>query len=180
MAIHFAILGLLSWKPSSGYELKKVFEASPYLYWSGNNNQIYKSLLELQKQELITYETIHQDGAPSKKIYSVTKKGMAELKNWLLTNTEAPEFKKPFLIQLAWSDILSKEELDILLTNYEKEIERQLRLQKEKYDREKDWPNRSARETFLWNMVSVNLMSTYQSELDWVRKVRHQLSRMEE
>ena len=180
MTIHFAILGLLSWKPSSGYELKKVFEDSPYLYWSGNNNQIYKSLLELQKQELISYETIHQDGAPSKKIYSVTKKGMSELKNLILSNTEAPEFKKPFLIQLAWSDMLSKEELSSLLTNYEKEIELKLRLQKEKYDREKDWPNRSARETFLWNMISVNLMSTFQSELDWVRKVRHQLSRIEE
>ena len=180
MTIQHAILGLLSWKPSSGYELKKVFEASPYLYWSGNNNQIYKSLLELQKQELITYKTIHQDGAPSKKIYSVTNKGMSELKNWILLDSEAPEFKKPFLIQLAWSDMLSKEELISLLTNYEKAIELQLRLQKEKYDREKDWPNRSARETFLWNMVSVNLMTTYQSELDWVRKVRHQLSRMEE
>jgi PadR family transcriptional regulator, regulatory protein AphA len=180
MAIQYAILGLLSWKPSSGYDLKKVFEASPYLYWSGNNNQIYKALLQLQKDGLISYETIHQDGAPSKKIYSLTKKGTAELKQWIMTTAEAPEFKKPFLIQLAWSNMLNKDELITLLTNYEDEIESQLTLQKQKYDREKDWPNRSARETFLWNMVSVNLMSTYQSELDWVRKVRHQLDRIEE
>lgn len=180
MTIHYAILGLLSWKPSSGYELKKIFEDSPYLYWSGNNNQIYKSLLQLQKDELITYETIHQDGAPSKKIYSLTKKGMAEFKNWIMTTSIAPEFKKPFLIQLAWSDMLSKSELSELLINYEKEIETQLNLQKEKYDHEKDWPNRSARETFLWNMISVNLMTTFQSELDWVRKVRQQLSRIKE
>jgi len=46
MTIQFAVLGLLSGKPSSGYELKKVFEDSPYLYWSGNNNKIYKSLLD--------------------------------------------------------------------------------------------------------------------------------------
>ena len=180
MSIQFAILGLLSWKPSSGYELKKIFEESPYLYWSGNNNQIYKSLLELQKEDLINFKTIHQDGAPSKKIYSVTKKGMSVLKTWILTNKEAPEFKKPFLIQFAWADMLNREELETMLTNYEKEIESKLRYQKDMYDREKDWPNRSARETFLWNMISVNLMSTYQSELDWIRKVRHQLSRMEE
>ena len=180
MAIQYAILGLLSWKPSSGYELKKVFEDSPYLYWSGNNNQIYKSLLQLQKEGLITYETIHQDGAPSKKIYSVTKKGMAELKEWIATASAAPEFKKPFLIQLAWADMMSKDELSALLTKYEKEIEAQLIHQKEKSDREKDWPNRSLRETFLWNMISVNLMSTYQSELTWVRKVRQQLLRIEE
>lgn len=180
MTIQYAILGLLSWKPSSGYELKKVFEDSPYLYWSGNNNQIYKTLLQLQKGGMITYETIHQDGSPSKKIYSVTKKGMEELKEWIMSSSAIPEFKKPFLIQLAWSDMLNKEELSKLLTKYEKEIEAQLTLQKEKYDCQKDWPNRSPRETFLWNMISVNLMSTFQSELTWVRKVRQQLLRIEE
>ena len=180
MTIQSAILGLLSWKPSSGYELKKIFEDSPYLYWSGNNNQIYKSLLELQKDGMITYETIHQDGSPSKKIYSVTQKGMEELKEWITSASAVPEFKKPFLIQLAWADMLSKDELSELLTRYEKEIETQLTHQKEKFDRQKDWPNRSPRETFLWNMISVNLMSTFQSELNWVRKVRQQLLRIEE
>lgn len=180
MTIYYAILGLLSWKPSSGYELKKIFGDSPHLYWSGNNNQIYKSLLQLQKDGLITFETIHQDGAPSKKIYSVTGKGMEELKNWIMTASAVPEFKKPFLIQLAWADILGRDELARLLTKYEKDVETQLILQKEKYDREKDWPNRSPRETFLWNMISVNLMSTFQSELAWVRKVRQQLMRIEE
>lgn len=180
MTIQSAILGLLSWKPSSGYELKKVFEDSPYLYWSGNNNQIYKSLLELQKDGMITYETVHQDGSPSKKIYSVTEKGMAELKEWIVAGSAVPEFKKPFLIQLAWADMLNKDELSALLIRYEKELETQLILQKEKSDRQKDWPNRSPRETFLWNMISVNLMSTYQSELNWVRKIRQQMSRLEE
>lgn len=180
MTIQYAILGLLSWRPSSGYQLKKVFEDSPYLYWSGNNNQIYKSLLQLQKDGMISYETVHQDGAPSKKVYSITKRGMEELKGWITEASAIPEFKKPFLIQLAWADMLSKEELSGLLEKYEKDIETQLILQKEMYDREKDWPNRSSRETFLWNMISVNLMSTFQSELTWVRKVRQQLLRIEE
>jgi PadR family transcriptional regulator, regulatory protein AphA len=180
MAIQYAILGLLSWKPSSGYELKKVFEDSPYLYWSGNNNQIYKSLLQLQKDGLIDHKTVHQDGAPSKKIYSITERGKAELKNWVIAAEANPEFKKPFLIQMAWADMLNKEELSELFIKYEKEIETELIHQKDKYDREKDWPNRSQRETFLWNMISVNLMSTYQSELAWIRKVRQQLARIEE
>ncbi len=180
MTIQSAILGLLSWKPSSGYELKKVFEDSPYLYWSGNNNQIYKSLLQLQKDGMITYETIHQDGSPSKKIYSVTEKGMAELKDWIVTGSAVPEFKKPFLIQLAWADMLDKDELSALLIKYEKELETQLILHKEKSDRQKDWPNRSPRESFLWNMISANLMSTFQNELNWVRKIRQQMSRFEE
>ena len=42
MTIKYAILGLLSWKPFSGYDLKKIFVDSASLYWSGNNNQIYR------------------------------------------------------------------------------------------------------------------------------------------
>ena len=43
MSIHHAILGLLSWKPHTGYDLKKVFEDSAFMHWSGNNNQIYRA-----------------------------------------------------------------------------------------------------------------------------------------
>ena len=45
MSIEYAILGLLSWKPFSGYDLKKIIAESEVYYWSGNNNQIYNSLV---------------------------------------------------------------------------------------------------------------------------------------
>ena len=45
MAIEYAILGLLSWRPFSGYELRKFFSESVALYWSGNNNQVYPTLV---------------------------------------------------------------------------------------------------------------------------------------
>ena len=76
------------------------------------------------------------------------KKGAAELKGWIIDASAVPEFKKPFLIQMAWADMLSKDELSALFTKYEKEIETQLTHQKEMYDRQKDWPNRSQKETF--------------------------------
>ncbi len=179
MDISYAMLGILSWKPSTGYELKKIFEESTFMPWSGNNNQIYKNLQSLHESGLITSETVHQDGIPSKKIYTITKKGMDHLKIWLSTAPVAPTFKKPFLVQLAWSDMLTKEELEDLLTKYEKEVENQLVIQKDKYDRENDWPNRNTKETFIWNMIAVNLMSSLQCELDWVQKLKRQLSRFE-
>ena len=71
----FTILGLLSWKPSSGYDLKRIISDSDIFYWSGNNNQIYKSLLELQKEGLVTHQVQLQESLPAKKIYSITEKG---------------------------------------------------------------------------------------------------------
>ncbi len=51
MQIDYAILGLLSWKPLTGYDVKRVMQDSPFLYWSGNNNQIYKALTKLRTKQ---------------------------------------------------------------------------------------------------------------------------------
>ena len=75
MNLRDTILGLLSWKPASGYDLKRIISESDIFYWSGNNNQIYKSLLELQKEGLVSYQVQLQDSLPAKKIYSITAQG---------------------------------------------------------------------------------------------------------
>lgn len=172
MSIKYAILGLLSSKPSTGYEMKKVFEESLVMYWSGNNNQIYKSLIQLLDEGLVTSEVLHQETSPSKKVYTITTNGLVELKKWVLSPPEAPEFKKTFLVQLAWADQLNNEELNELLLKYENEIKIQLLLHQEKNRRGLYSPNRNPRETFLWNMISDNLISSLKGELDWIQKVR--------
>ncbi len=175
MSIQLAILGILSWKPSTGYELKKIFEDSSFMYWSGNNNQIYKALTNLEDEGFVTNKVIHQENSPSKKIYTITDEGLKELKNWLLSSPEAPEIKKTFLVQFAWSDMLSNEKLAELLSKYENEIKLQLIMQKEKYRRSLHSPNRSTRESLIWEMISDNIISTYKNELSWVHETRQKL-----
>lgn len=175
MSIQAAILGILSWRPSTGYELKKIFEDSTFMYWSGNNNQIYKALIGLENEELVTCEVVHQDGSPSKKIYTITEEGLEELKKWLISSSEAPEIKKAFLVQFAWSDMLRDEELNEMLTNYENEIKLQQMMQKEKYRRGLYSPNRNAREGIVWQSISENIISTYDNELNWVSETRQKL-----
>lgn len=145
------------------------------MYWSGNNNQIYKALLNLENEDLVTSEVVHQDNSPSKKIYTITEEGLKELKNWLVSSPEAPEIKKTFLVQLAWSDMLSNQELSDVLSKYENEIKLQLIMQKEKYRRALHSPNRSTRESLIWEMISENIISTYNNELNWVRETRKKL-----
>ncbi len=175
MSISFAILGILSWKPSTGYELKKIFEESSFMYWSGNNNQIYKALLQMQDDGLVTSEVIHQDNSPSKKVYRITEDGLDELKEWVLSSSEAPKFKKTFLIQLAWSDLLNNQELNELLSGYEYTVKVQLLMHQEKSSQSLNSPNRNNRETFLWDMISQNLIASYKAELDWIKQVRQKL-----
>ncbi|MFC4597871.1 PadR family transcriptional regulator [Cohnella hongkongensis] len=179
MSIKYAILGILSWKSATGYELKKMFEDSSFLYWSGNNNQIYKALIELQQEGLVVSEVIHQTSSPSKKVYTATGHGVTALKEWVMSQPEAPELKKPFLVQLAWSDLLSGQELQELLAKYESEVEAQLAMHREKRKRALHSPNRSARESWIWEMISENVLSTCRNELNWIRETRRKLTETE-
>jgi PadR family transcriptional regulator, regulatory protein AphA len=122
MELRFTILGLLSWKPASGYDLKRIIADSEVFYWSGNNNQIYKALLELEKDGLVTHQVQVQESLPAKKIYSVTAAGQTVLIESLRLPPQVPEFQKGFLLQLAWTESLPDEEILALLEKYEEEI----------------------------------------------------------
>ena len=172
MSIKYAILGILSCNPLTGYDSKKIIQDSPFMHWSGNNNQIYKSLVELLNEGFVTSEVRYQEGAPSKKIYTITEEGLAGLKEWVLLPPEPPEFKKAFLVQLAWADRLNTDELNNLLSQYEYEIKMQLVLQQAIRRRGSFSPGRTPREKILWEMIHQNIVSSHENELEWVNRLR--------
>ena len=147
--IRYAILGLLSWQPLSGYDLKKIISGSQVFYWSGNNNQIYTALIRLHEAGLVTRQVQQQESLPAKKIYSITQQGRAELRNWVLSTMELPELRSTFLIQLASADALTAGELDALIGRYEAEIELQLRMQRESSGPPFSVTNLTPREAYL-------------------------------
>ncbi len=175
MSIKLAILGILSWKPATGYDMKKIIEESTFMHWSGNNNQIYKSLVQLLDDGFVTSEVLHRESAPSKKIYTITEAGLAELKHWVNSAPDLPEYKKSFLTQLAWADQLSPTELDELLASYENEISMHVLLLQEKKRRGIPAPDRTARERYLWEMIHENILTSYKHEWQWVQTVRQEL-----
>jgi PadR family transcriptional regulator, regulatory protein AphA len=176
MDIKYAILGFLSWKPFSGYDLKKMVADSPGFYWSGNNNQIYTTLVQLHKDGLVTSEVQHQERYPSRKVYSITDEGRSELRKWVISSPECPQLKKSFLVQLAWADQLNPKELDSLLEKYEYEVNMQLLMLREQFRRGSNInPARSPREEYLWKMIAENHIRSYETELDWVRRLRQEV-----
>jgi PadR family transcriptional regulator AphA len=179
MTIRNAILGLLSWKPCSGYDLKKMFASSASLYWSGNNNQIYTTLLQLQKQGLVTSTTQTQPSLPAKKVYTLTPQGAAELREWVLSMPQPPELHHLFLVQLAWADQLTPAELDALLQAYAAEVHLQALMQREEARRREAAPSRTPREAYLGHMIMENIVSFYENELRWVEQVRAGLNQFE-
>jgi len=184
MDLRSTILAILSWKPLSGYDLKGIICDSEIYYWSGNNNQIYKNLIELQNEGLVIHEVQLQEGKPARKIYTLTDAGIAELKRSLLAEPELPEVRKGFLIQLAWSGSLSDGELLALLDKYLDELSIRLRMLKYQADTKGVHPKGNRREAYLWQRIHENLVLACQAELDWANQtkldiVEHKFPEME-
>ncbi len=183
MSINYAILGILSYKSMTGYDIKKVIQSSTFMYWSGNNNQIYKSLTELLNKGLVTNVVKHQESSPTKKIYTITSEGMATLKEWVLSPSEPNEIKKPFLIHLACSRHLNTCELNMILDEYENQIKTQLLMEKNKNQKQKQKQNTIflsgraiALETTIWSFINNNILKEYENELKWIQDLRRAIA----
>jgi PadR family transcriptional regulator, regulatory protein AphA len=79
----YAILGILSMGPMSGYDIKKMFEKSIGNFWSESYGQIYPLLKVLVGEGFATSSTQKQVGKPDRHVYSLTDAGRAELCRWL-------------------------------------------------------------------------------------------------
>ena len=78
-----AVLGLLTLRPMSGYEIKQLFDKSISFLWRVHMSQIYPALARLREAGLVEMDLVPQDKKPTKKVYSITRKGRRTLQTWL-------------------------------------------------------------------------------------------------
>src|SRR3990170_2535680 len=78
-----AVLGLLTLRPMSGYEIKQLFDKSISFLWRVHMSQIYPALARLLEAGLVEMDLVPQDRKPTKKVYSITRKGRRSLQSWL-------------------------------------------------------------------------------------------------
>jgi DNA-binding PadR family transcriptional regulator len=156
----------------TGYDIKRIIQASAFMHWSGNNNQIYKALTDLFDKGLVTHVVKHQESSPTKKIYSITSEGFNYLKEWVLSPAEPSEIKKPFLVQLAWSKQLNTNELNTLLDNYEDQVKMQLLMEKNNKQEMNFLSDSTALQNTIWHFINDNIRRTYENELGWIQDLR--------
>ena len=176
MTIKQAILGYLSWKPLSGYDLKKLFAESAAMHWSGNSNQIYRALVELHQEGLVVREVQSQENLPARKEYTITPTGHDALRRWVQSTPDMPQLRNTFLVQLVWADLLTPAELDDLLAQYEEEMRVQVLMLREQAQRGHNAPARTPREMALWRAIDENWISYYETQQTWAHATRQNLS----
>jgi len=103
MKFEYAILGLLSWRPFSGYDLAKYLEVEGrFLKNKVHLSQIYRLLARMVDSGWVAYEVSANDGRPDSKIYRLTDLGITTLRDWVRspyepsTRFQDPEFAVRF------------------------------------------------------------------------------------
>ena len=84
----FVILGLLTIKPMSGYDMKKIIDKSIGHFWSESNGQLYPSLRQLVQEKYVVLEQAPHKGKKVCHLYSITDAGRAALQSWLAATAE--------------------------------------------------------------------------------------------
>lgn len=79
----FAILGMLTIEPMSGYEIRRHMEDSTNYFWKESDGQLYPTLERLVQEDKISCQSVRKHGARESKVYEITDLGKEALKNWL-------------------------------------------------------------------------------------------------
>ena len=121
----YAIMGILSMGPMSGYDIKKKFEQSLSYFWSESYGQIYPILKKLAQQGLATRSIERHEGKPDRHIYALTDKGQKALQDWMIQPVGRQIGRHEILLKLFFGQQVS-------LTDNIRQIEHFRKLQSQK------------------------------------------------
>lgn len=132
MSLEHGILGFLSIKSLTGYDLKKLFNYSAVYFWPADQAQIYRALKKLAEDGFVELPTQEQGKTVERKVYAITEKGHQALHDWI-SSPERSDFisRLPFIMKLFFSGSLSHEEQLAFLDT-------QMRVNKELIEKLKD------------------------------------------
>jgi PadR family transcriptional regulator AphA len=129
-AVTPVVLGMLSLRPRSGYDIKAVVDRSTRYFWAASYGQIYPELRRLEEEGLIEGEDA-PSGGRSRRVYRITKAGREALRDWLFGSTVTIELRDESLLRLFFADALPREEALVLLEGRKKGHEEYLQALRE-------------------------------------------------
>lgn len=98
----YAVLGMLTLRPMSGYEIRQTIGESIAYFWAESFGQIYPTLNRLAKEGLVTRRG-ERGASRTRHIYSITDAGREVLAAWLKQPAEPQVPRNELLFKLFFS-----------------------------------------------------------------------------
>jgi DNA-binding PadR family transcriptional regulator len=104
MSLKHAVLASLLDGEASGYELAKRMDISVGNFWHALPQQIYGTLARLEEEGLTAAEEVPQPRRPTKRVYSLTDAGRAELAVYTRQEPRPTSIKDELLVKIQAAD----------------------------------------------------------------------------
>src|SRR4030067_1496459 len=96
----FALLGLLSLRPMSGYDMRSFMSKSIGFFWQESYGQIYPTQRVLLNEHLVTRKGEKKKKSRNRFIYTITRSGKAKLIEWLSQPSDNEPVRLEFLLKI--------------------------------------------------------------------------------
>lgn len=170
----YPILGSLSRKEMSGYDLQSISKRAKNYYWSDCNPQVYSTLKKLEDDGLVSSRIDEGSGARNRRVYAITKKGLEFYKAWLEKPVEAAVYRDELMLKIANGQHLSKSKLRQHLTEAQEQVDTQIiDIKKIKHHIEVDHADRKDKPylSAVYNLAEDNA----RTKLKWVKNLLKEL-----
>jgi len=94
------VLGLLSQRPMSGYDIKRLFGRFDWLLGNSSFGSIYSALHALLEDGLVSVQTVRHPNKPDRKVYTINNGGQHTLQHWLRQSATDASSPKSFIMRL--------------------------------------------------------------------------------
>ncbi len=117
------VLGLVSKRPMSGYDLAALATRSIAHFWPISRSQVYAELARLETEGYVVGTHVEQDHRPDKRRYELTPAGNEELGTWLDASGYAPDrTRSGFLAKFFFAEEMTPDHRIALLNEYRDEV----------------------------------------------------------
>ncbi|MDZ7379991.1 MAG: PadR family transcriptional regulator [candidate division KSB1 bacterium] len=168
----YVILGLLTFREMSGYDLKQLINRSiTHFYWSPAKSQIYGELRRLEAHGLVTMREVPQTLRPDKRLYKITPKGNEAVMKWLAhSGVDLDSYKSALMLKVFFGHMLSLDVLIGLLEERRKQVERDLvACQKKAEELKAKLERPDATDDLLFSLLTVQRsIRLHQTDIGWI------------
>ena len=122
-----ALLGLLSIRDMSGYELSAFADKSLGYFWPMHRSLVYRELRRLEDAGHVAGTDVPQERLPDKRVYQLTDAGRTRLQEWLTApGFESPRYRNEFLVKFFFARHITPDRLRVFLDDYRAALEQDL------------------------------------------------------
>ncbi len=100
----YAVLGMLSFGPMSGYDIRKEAASSIGYFWSESYGQLYPALRDLAAAGLIRRPARPPAGRRDRQVYEITDRGKEALRVWRTEPPRTGPIRSELLLKLFFGD----------------------------------------------------------------------------